>query len=164
MRDAAFAAGIGSWSGAVAGYLGGPKAFHVWSHDDWKRFERNRKLPIWVAGESGEDEGWECLKALRKLGVPKNVPVVVDMETRVDISYLDNWGEILRWGGYRPWVYGSASTVFGNPPLNGYWVADFKGERPFLYDHDFVRATQWAQGENFDSSAIKRISYGRLWR
>ena len=46
MRDAAFANTIGEpWTGAVAGYYGGPDAFHVWARGDWNQFHRNRKLP-----------------------------------------------------------------------------------------------------------------------
>jgi hypothetical protein len=162
MRDAAFAANIGTWSGAVAGYIGGPNAYNVWSEGDWKLYPGNRKLPIWVSGLSGPDEGEACLTALKKLGVPTGTPVVADMETRVDRTYLDNFGAVLAAAGYKTWVYGSASTVFANPQLNGYWVADFT-DSPFMHSHPGVRATQWASGEDFDSSLIKWWQYYHLW-
>ena len=64
MRDAAFAADIAEpWDMAVAGYYGGPDAYNVWSHGDWKRFPNNRKLPIWVAGLDGTGEGHEAVDA-----------------------------------------------------------------------------------------------------
>src|ERR1051326_3342720 len=58
MRDSAFATNIHhDWTGAVAGYYGGPNAFNVWSPGDWKQFANNKKLPIWVAGLDGAGEG-----------------------------------------------------------------------------------------------------------
>ena len=160
MRDAAFAADITEpWGGAVAGYYGGPDAYNVWSHADWKRFPNNRKLPIWVAGLDGTGEGHDAVAALRDLGVPERSYTAVDMETRVDRTYLDNFGAVLNAAGYKVWVYGSASTVFSNPRLNGYWVADYAGIGPFMYNHSGVRATQYAPGEYYDSSSIKDWTY-----
>ena len=166
MRDAAYAVNIGPYARAVAGYYGGPDAFHVWAPNDWKRFARNRKLPIWVAGLDGAGEGAEAVRALRALGVPRGSYTVVDMEARVDRTYLDHFWSVLQAGGYKVWVYGSASTVFNNPSLNGYWVAEYAGRGPFMYNHSSVRATQYAPGEFFDSSSIKDWTYfsGTWWR
>ena len=167
MRDAAFAADISQpWNRAVAGYYGGPNAYHVWSSGDWKRFPRNRKLPIWVAGLDGKGEGDDAVRALRDLGVPRRVYTAVDMEQRVDKTYLEHFGETLNAAGYRVWVYGSSGTVFSNPLLNGYWVADYAGHGPFMYNHSGVRATQYAPGELYDSSTVKDWTYyfGRWWR
>jgi hypothetical protein len=167
MRDAAFATNISqSWTGAVAGYYGGPNAFHVWAAAGWKRFAANRKLPIWVAGNDGAREGSQAVRALRRLGVPSGVFTAVDMETRVDQPYLAAFGHALQETGYRVWVYGSASSVFRNPALNGYWVADYAGIGPFMYDHVQVRATQYASGQEFDSSTVKHWSYysGPWWK
>ena len=41
MRDAAYAVDIGPYARAVAGYYGGPEAFHVWSAEDWRRYAGN---------------------------------------------------------------------------------------------------------------------------
>ena len=167
MRDAAFAAGITEpWDRAVGGYYGGPDAYNVWSHGDWKRFPNNRKLPIWVAGLDGTGEGHAAVDALRDLGVPRRVYTAVDMEQRVDKTYLEHFGAVLSAAGYKVWVYGSASTVFSNPGLNGYWVADFAGTGPFMYNHAGVRATQYAPGPSYDSSTIKDWTYhfGPWWR
>jgi len=167
MRDAAFSTNIGeSWTGAVAGYYGGPDAFHVWARAGWKKFAGNRKLPIWVAGNDGAKEGSQALRALHRLGVPSGVYTAVDMETRVDKPYVAAFGQVLRGAGYRVWVYGSASSVFRNPALNGYWVADYAGVGPFMYDHAQVRATQYASGQEFDSSTVKHWPYysGPWWK
>src|SRR5881394_3395332 len=84
MRDSAFASTINpSWAGAVGGYYGGPDAYNVWAHADWKRFRDNRKLPIWVGGQDGPGEARRAIEALRGLGVPKRVYTVLDMGGRV---------------------------------------------------------------------------------
>jgi hypothetical protein len=169
MRDAAYATGIGDgWDGAVAGYYGGPLAYHVWLAQDWRLFPTQRKLPIWVAGFNGAEEGVTAVGALRELGVPAGVWTAVDMEIRVDKTYLEHFGAVMAASGYKVWVYGSADTVFMNPPLSGYWVADYAGIGPFMYERAGaeVRATQYASGPEYDSSTVKAWTYwfGRWWR
>jgi len=168
MRDAAFTSGLAGWGGAVAGYVGGPNAYHTWSPADWAYFVASKqpKLPIWVGGFNGESEGWACLSALRHLGVPLGKAVALDLETRRDIAYVTAFAAVLQWGGagYRVWPYGSASTVFGNPQLTGYWVADYAGVGPFMYDHTGVRATQYASGPQYDSSLVKDWELANLWK
>jgi hypothetical protein len=170
MRDAAFAANIDDgWPGAVAGYYGGPGEYHQWSPLDWKRFRRNRKLPIWVAGQgdkNGTVDGRQAVAALRALGVPPHCYTALDMELMVDKTYVEHFGEALWDAHYKVWVYGSASTIFSNPPLNGWWVASYAGIGPFMYDHPDVRATQYAKGDAYDSSSVKPWTYddGTWWR
>jgi hypothetical protein len=166
MRDSAFAANIDqSWSGAVGGYYGGPNAFNVWAPGDWKKFQSNRKLPIWVGGLDGAGEGNTAVQALQALGVPSGAYTVIDMESRVDKTYVEHFGQTLQAGGYKVFVYGSASSVFSNPWLNGYWVADYKGIGPFMYNHPHVRATQYATGADYDSSTVRDWTYqfGSWW-
>ena len=166
MRDSAFAANINpSWAGAVGGYYGGPDAFNVWAPGDWTKFHGNRKLPIWVGGMDGPGEAERAIKALRDLGVPTRVYTALDMEGRVDDLYVNNFGQALQAAGYKVWVYGQASTVFGNPRLNGYWVADFAGRGPFMYNHRHVRATQYAKGQDYDSSTVRDWTFnsGTWW-
>jgi hypothetical protein len=166
MRDAAFATNINeTWPGAIGGYYGGPNAYNVWSPGDWKRFSSNRKLPIWVGGTDGADEGKTAIAALRALGVPKHVYTVIDMENRVDRTYVEHFGQTLQAAGYKVFVYGSASSVFSNPGINGYWVADYAGTGPFMYDHPHVRATQYATGPEYDSSTVQdwTFNFGPWW-
>jgi hypothetical protein len=166
MRDSAFASNINqSWTGAVGGYYGGPDAFNVWAPGEWRQFHRNRKLPIWVGGHDGPGEAKQAIEALRALGVPKRVYTVLDMEDRVDDLYVNNFGQGLQAAGYKVWVYGQASSVFGNPRLNGYWVADYADKGAFMYDHAHVRATQYAEGQNYDSSTVRDWTYnsGPWW-
>jgi hypothetical protein len=166
MRDSAFASSINpSWAGAVGGYYGGPNAYNVWDPGAWRQFHKNRKLPIWVGGLDGEGEGKQAIHALRALGVPSGVYTVIDMEARVDKTYVQNFGNTVQAAGYKVWVYGEASSVFGNPSLNGYWVADYAGKGPFMYNHANVRATQYASGQEYDSSVVRDWTYnsGPWW-
>jgi glycoside hydrolase-like protein len=164
MRDAAFPGGLDGWGRAVAGYYGGPNAYNVWANGDWLRFKGLRKLPIWVGGNDGTAEGRQAVAELRALGVPKGAYTASDMETRVDRTYLDAFGAVLHAAGYKVWVYGSASTVFGNPKLDGYWVADYAGRGAFNYAG--ARVTQYASGPAYDSSAVRWWTYtfGTWWR
>ena len=56
--------------------------------------------------------------------------------------------------------------MFSNPPLNGWWVAFYAGIGPFMVDHPDVRATQYANGDLYDSSTVKPWTYddGTWWR
>lgn len=166
MRDAAYASTIDpSWAGAVGGYYGGPNAYNTWAPGDWQQFGKNKKLPIWVAGLDGEGEAKDAIHALRALGVPTGVYTVVDMEDRVDKTYVTGFGNAMGAAGYKVWVYGQASSVFGNPNVNGYWVADYTGTGPFMYNHSNVRATQYRSGQDFDSSTVRDWTYisGPWW-
>ncbi len=102
MRDAAYASNLAGWGGAVAGYLGGPNAYHKWSLADWAPFVKSRqpKLPIWVGGLDGTSDGTAAVALLRQLGVPLGCVVVLDMETRRDITYVESFGHAVQWGGY----------------------------------------------------------------
>jgi hypothetical protein len=87
------------------------------------------------------------------------------METRIDRTYLEGFGGVLQAAGYKVWVYGSASTVFGNPQLNGYWVADYTGQ-PFMSTRLGVRATQYAANlpPGFDASLVKEWTAAFMWK
>lgn len=174
MRDSAFATNIPStWPGAIGGYLGGPLAFRTWSAGDWARFPHNRKLPIWVGGYAGSAEGWQALMAMAALGVTPGCWMALDMEGRTDRTYVEHFGAVLNFAGFGVWVYGQASTVFGNPPLQGYWVADYRGVGPFMASGPAgaeVRATQYADpasgsGGQWDSSTVKpyTLTLTRWW-
>jgi len=152
---------------AVAGYIGGDTP-HVWTEAEWRRFEQLHKLPIWVRSNptqvDAEADAFGALQRLYQLRVPRGITVAIDLETAVDSGYVRRFHSVMRWAGFYAWVYGSASTVFGNPSADGYWVADYAGKGPFLYPHRFVKATQYDNGPNYDSSLVKHWQYDwRLW-
>lgn len=166
MRDAAYAINIPTaWHGAVGGYLNSPNAFHPWSRDEWARFPKNRKLPIFEVGKDGRTDAQNAIEQLAIMRVPIGTSVVLAMETHVLPDYVNNFGDVLAIQGYKTWVCGSASTVFGNPARNGYMVEDFVTTGPFMYDHPDVRITQYANGDLYDSSTVKDYTYDeeRWW-
>ena len=165
MADAAFAANIPPGYDIAGGYYGGPFAYHIWPPADWARFP-GYKLPIWVGGQEGSAEATLAAAALDGLGVPEGAITVLDMETRKDRTYVAAFGAAMQAAGYRVWVYGSYSTVGLNPPLNGYWIADYTDSQPVI-DHllalPHVRAVQYATGPGFDKSWVKAWTEGEMW-
>jgi hypothetical protein len=162
--DAAFAASIPPGFDIAFGYYGGPNAYHVWTAEDWQRFPGS-KVPIWVAGADGPAEGHEAVQALQALDVPRRSVTVIDMETTVNPAYIHSFGAELRAAGFAVWVYGSLDTVFENPELDGYWVADYTGQ-PFMNPRLGVRATQYAGNlpPGFDASLVKAWTREFMWR
>lgn len=154
-EDAAFPGNLFGDTGMVLGYYGGPEAYNVWSTVSWLRFTSHYKIPIWVAGLNGEEEGISAVSALHSLRVPEGKVTILDMEARIDRSYVSNFGHELQSAGYKVWVYGSASSLFRMPQLNGYAVADPTGI-VHMYPHPGVRMTQYAFGSAFDNDVVRK--------
>lgn len=170
MADAAYAVNIPPGYGIAAGYLDSPEAFHPWAPADWARFP-GYKLPVWVhePGSDGAAAGREVLAQVRGLGVPAGCIIALDMETRVDSTFVDRFAaELARPGaGFKTWVYGSQAFVGRNPPANGYWVADYTGDShviDWLLSQPHVRAVQWASNAGYDSSLVKAWTEGDMWK
>jgi hypothetical protein len=166
MRDSAFANNIPiAWPGIVAGYISGGDPFHVWTKAEWARFKNNKKLPIFVRDHPGTradgfNDAVTAIRDLVELGLTKPCVIALDLEAAQDPSYVAAFGQMLRMCGFTVWTYGSASTLFANPALDGYWVADYKGIGPFMENHSGVRATQYADpghgsGGQWDSSTVR---------
>ncbi len=149
----------------AAGYIGGDTP-HVWTAAEWERFKNLHRLPIYVrsnSGTSGTADAFEALHRLYVLGVPHDKRMALDLETRIAPAYVHEFNDVIQWADYRLWIYGSASTVFSNPPCNGYWVADYAGKGPFMYPHANVLATQWTDGPIYDSSLVTDYKPERFW-
>jgi hypothetical protein len=153
---------------AVAGYIGGDTP-HVWTFAEWREFAAKPKLPIWVRsnpgpGGQGTAEALAALGQLHRIGARPGCAVALDLETAVDPGYVNGFHSVLSFFGYLTWVYGSRSTVFGNPVCDGYWVADFTGQ-PHFPAGTAVRACQWKEGPAVDSSVVRWWQWrNRLWR
>lgn len=157
---------------AAAGYIGGNTP-HVWTVPEWKRLGGLPKLPIWVrsnpAGHTGHDDGFAALEQLYTIGCPRGSTIALDLETAIAQAYVISFNQVMTWAGFYVWVYGSRSTVFGNPACAGYWVADYTGQAHMVIG-PAVRATQYAAevivpGGRVDQSVVRRWSWRwRLWR
>ena len=168
MRDAADPGGLHGWGGRVAGYLPGGDQFRAWSPAEWAQFGKQPKLPIFVRVNPAhpEDDACNVLRSLHLLGVPagRGIWTALDLETVKAPGYVGAYGQALHWAGFKVAVYGSASTVFGNPPLDGYWVADYAGIGPFMYDDPEAVMTQYASGAAYDSSTVRiAVQADRWW-
>ena len=145
----------------VAGYIGGDTP-HVWTYSQWRFFGRLKKLPIYVvsnpSGRNATQDAFDCLMRLFVLGVPKGSPVVLDLETAIDAPYVHGFYQVIKWAGYKLWVYGSLDFVVRNPPCDGYWVADYTGV-PHMAITGFTKATQYATGLKWDFSLVKYWQY-----
>lgn len=168
MADAAFPQNIPPGFPIAAGYYPGLDDFHAWTPADWGRFPGYR-LPVTVPADpgSGPLDGGSAVAYLRNvLHVPEGCITGLDLETRVDVRYVLNFGQVMQDAGYKVWVYGSQSTVFQNPPLNGYWPAVRNWtaaavERLLQQPH--VRAAQIADLGGYDVSYVKPWTEGEMW-
>jgi hypothetical protein len=157
-------------AGGVAGYIGGDTP-HVWTKSEWRRFGKMPKLPIYVRSNEGNpvSDAGVALMRLYQIGATRGCAVALDLELRVDPPYVLEFGRILQFFGYRVLVYGSLSTVFRNPPLNGYWVAHYTGnaapEKPLTGK---VRGVQYADaqmtGVPWDVSEFKPWQLDHFWK
>jgi hypothetical protein len=171
MGDAAFAQDIRPGFEIAAGYYGGPGAYHVWSQKDWDLFPGYR-LPIWVpspGNKNGVKDGQEAVAALQALKVPPDVYTVVDMEVMRDRTYVTNFAATIHGeGGYRLWNYGSESTVFSDPPANGWWVAAYgltTAQVLAILESPHVRAVQHRANiaPGYDASLVRQWTEGGMW-
>lgn len=155
---------MGDWSNPGTSVITGVDAFafyiggwtpHVWTQTQINAQTAHWALPIWVydpnlpGSTQGNADGKAAVSALRALGVPAGVRIVVDMEQSVDVNYVSAFRYVVGPAGYHVCLYGGASEVFKNWPSNaagpggGWWVADWAGVGPFMYNHAGVWATQW---------------------
>lgn len=160
---------------AAAGYLGGDTP-HIWTVAEWQRLDRLAKLPVWVRSVPGRHpvaqahaDAFAALQRLYEITAPRGITVALDLEEAIDATYVQSFGNVMHWAGFYVWPYGSLDFIFRNPPLDGYWVADFTGQPHFAAGAN-VRATQWAEnvpaaGGTIDRSVVKWWSWRRrLWR
>src|SRR5579859_4457021 len=141
---------------AVAGYIGGDTP-HVWTAEEWGRFGRAPKLPIFVRSTpgdraAGEADGLAALGQLYALRVPRGVAVAYDKETDISPRQVAGFRSVLEWAGFNVWLYGSAPGVFEMPALN-YWPAEWTGAPHWPTRNS--RACQFKSGTITDSSCVR---------
>jgi hypothetical protein len=170
MTDAAyFTSGMLAGAQAVAGYIGGPDADHVWADSDWKATGSHPKLPIWVPAASAtateaRAEVLDVLNSCLHYHIPRGQAIAFDLETsKADASYMQMMSSSLAFFGYGTVIYGSASTI-GADSL-GYlwkWDADWTGSMHLTAG---CVATQWENGAQWDTSEVSEELFGALlWK
>jgi hypothetical protein len=131
VQDAAYPQGAALQSGVIvsAGYIGGD-ALNVWDAADWAYWGTTYRVPIWVRSDPASvdptADGEACLAALQALGAPAPYLVL---------------------------PYGSSSTLFSNPAIDGYWVALYDGV-PELTGAAGEVAKQYLSAATYDLSVI----------
>lgn len=119
---------------------------HAWPTGDIVVQKARYRLPIFVRSNPGvvpvATDVDNFASWLRTIGCPKGSLTVLDLETAVAPSYVTTYGIVLKSAGYLTAPYGSSSTLYRNPVLNGYWV-DLPGARAIPSN---CIGVQYAQG------------------
>ncbi len=161
---------------ACMAYFAGSSAAHVWDADEIDRVKAASLgiLPVCVPTPGTDNPltaAQELIDRLHAEGVPDNhaCHVMWDMETgkEPDPRWLDKAADRVRAAGYLNLVYGSPSTLFNQPPRDGYVVAN-PTNQIHMYERAHVRATQYAfdvraPGGLIDQSAIASDLVAELW-
>jgi hypothetical protein len=145
------------------GYIGGDDT-HTWTLDQWKMQESKYLLPIWVGypGDNPEAAAKRCLDAMHVLGIPEGTVYMLDSEllTNDEGEWVDKFADVTAYERRGCLPYASVDLVFDLPPRSGYAVADWTG-KSHMYEHPFVRITQWADEETLDRDLLDANL--RLW-
>lgn len=128
----------------AGGYIGGATP-HVWTPQQWNSQTARWRAPFWLCDPARDPavQGDDIVAKLKSLGAPRGCIVLLDMETRTDAHLVNGIANVVHAGGYNSGVYGSESTVFGNPPRSGYMVALYDGVEA-LYEHPHSIGKQYA--------------------
>lgn len=107
-------------------YIGGDTP-HVWTPAEIAAQHAPFGLPAWVRSNpeqaSAAADAAAAVIALHSMGCPPGSSVMLDLETAVDPPYVSAFGAAMHQVGYRVLPYGSRSTIFQNPALDGYFTA-----------------------------------------
>ena len=107
-------------------YSGGDTP-HAWTAAEIAAQPERWRLPVWVRSYGGVNPNADSaamIQWLKSNNVPTNTATVLDLETLVDPTYVNQYAAALHAAGYLVLPYGSASTLFSNPELDGYFVAE----------------------------------------
>lgn len=142
-------------------YLGGDTP-HVWTDTEIREAPGRFRLATWVRSNPTQVnplvDAQSCVNALKTVGYPPGKAVALDLETAVDPAYVNTFGATLHAAGWLVWPYGSKSTLFKNPALDGYFPSD-----PTGIDHvnpGWV-ACQFSYDGSYDEDDITQP--GLLW-
>lgn len=111
-------------------FYGGGDTPHVWTTQEIHAAPGRFRLFCWVRSNPAQvnalADAQACLNAMAAIGYPAGCAVLLDLETAVDPPYVNTFGSLVR--PTNPvWPYGSKSTLFRNPALDGYFPSDPTG-------------------------------------
>lgn len=136
-------------------YVGGDTP-HVWTDLEISGQPERWRLPCWVrsnpAGANAALDAHALIGWMVQRSVPKGVATVLDLETAVNPSYVNEFGGTLHAAGWKVLPYGSQSTLNQNPALDGRFDAHW-GQRLGTVDAGDV-ATQDVSTPAYDLSTI----------
>lgn len=124
--DAAYPPAQPPTTDVVLIYAGGDTP-HAWTPTEIAAQTARYRLPVWVrsyAGVNPQADAEAFLGWLRASGAPVGTATVLDLETLVDPPYVAAFGGYLNTAGYKVLPYGSRSTLYQNPQLDGYFDAN----------------------------------------
>lgn len=136
----------------TAFYIGGDTP-HPWTDAEVAAIGTRYRVPIFVRSYPGDpvaDGNW-TVNWLAAHQVPKGTPVMLDLEMMVNAAYVTGYGAVVRAAGWLVLPYGSRSMVTQNPPLDGYWTANWTNVAHI--DPEAV-ATQYGSIADYDLSWI----------
>lgn len=163
----------------LGGYIGipgrgnaSPDTPNIWSAAEWNQYaEVNpnlRLLPIYVhnyVDGQPEVDAANAVAAAAMLGFSPGLKgeaeriIVIDAETLIDYPYFLAMGEAISRAGFRPVIYGSASTVRSNPKFGGYWMADFNNTHAPTALAPGNLGLQWKPGGPWNLSVFSQDMY-----
>lgn len=144
-------------------YMGGDTP-HPWTDQDIASQQAKYGLPVWVRsnppGPGVQADVFDALAWLKQHSVPKGCCIMLDLETAVAPDYVLPFGRALQAAGYKVLPYGSRSTLYQNPKLDGYVDADpaaaWDNKLSTVVDPGNVGTQWWYAGiydlDTFDSS------------
>lgn len=150
MRDAAWPSSVEPTTAAELIYAGGdtPNPMQDLSTARYR-------VPCWVRSNpqqvSPNTDAVAFATWLHDNNVPLGTVTVLDLEMAVDPAYVNVYGSVIHSFGYYVWPYGSTSTLFQNPALDGYFAADPTGVE-HLYPNTV--ATQYYAAGAYDLTVI----------
>lgn len=136
----------------VLGYVGRPGFTpHVWTPDEWRRFEHLRQYPCWLPDRrlAPDADAWDAVNTVTKLGwarfdEPDTRAIVLDGEADQFRAWYTVWAATVQQAGFHPVDYGSLSTVFGNAAYD-VWAANWDGI-PALIPGQVIHGDQFRAG------------------
>lgn len=144
----------------VLGYVGrAGETPHVWTVEEWQRFQHLRQFPCWVPDLSNDPakDAVEAVDAVMALGWAK-MPgaetrvIVLDGETAEFPAWYTRWSNAVAEDGFYPVAYGSYAYVGAQFAYN-VWAADWDNV-PQLAPGKTIGGTQYEAGVTWAGTRI----------